>query len=172
MASVANAMKAKSDQLNFVDIGTGELVLFVTGVNVTNSDQPIAIFFKGCNDRPYKPSKGMIRLLSEAWGDESDNWIGKVIKLYGDPSVTWAGEAIGGLRIRSLSDIDKKGFSAFVTITRGKRRKTFVEFFEIPISEDDQSWIDAIKKDPSVIDQIADIAYKNMITNLINSGGK
>ena len=84
MASVKNAMKAKSDQLNFVDIGESELIIEITAVDVRVGDQPVSIFYDGCDNRPFKPSKGVIRILDAAWGDESDDWIGKSIKLYGD----------------------------------------------------------------------------------------
>lgn len=172
MASVYQAMQAKSDQLNFVDIGTSEVILFITGVNVTNSDQPVSIFYQGCGDRPYKPSKGMIRVLSEAWGDESDNWIGKSIKLYGDPTVKWAGKEIGGLRIRALSDINTNGFDAFVALNRSTRRKTHIDYLDIPLTEVDEKWITAIKGNPSVIDQLTDLPYRKKIENIIKRAQK
>ena len=39
--------------------------------------QPIHISFEGDNNKPYKPSKGMRRVLVQLFGDESDNFIGK-----------------------------------------------------------------------------------------------
>lgn len=131
MANVSHAMQAKSDQLNYVDIGNGEMTITVTAVNVTNSDQPISIFYENSGDRPYKPSKGMIRAIVAAWGEESDCWVGKSIKLYGDPSVKWAGKEVGGLRIKAFSHIADGGFDAYVAISRGLRRKTHFDLLVI-----------------------------------------
>ncbi len=36
--------------------------------------------------------------------DDSDDWIGKQIVLYHDPSVTFAGKLVGGIRVRKVSD--------------------------------------------------------------------
>jgi hypothetical protein len=124
MANVKHAMQSKSDQLNYVDVGEGSLIALVESVNVTNSDQqPVTVVFAGCNGKPYKPNKGMIRVLAGAWGEETDNWIGKTIKIVGDPTVTWAGEAIGGLVVGALSDIAKAGYTAYIQKNKRVRVK-------------------------------------------------
>lgn len=175
MASVSNAIKAKSDQLNYDDIGNKTMIILITEVRVTETEQPVTIFYQGCGNKPYKPAKTMIRLISDAWGDESDNWIGKSLELYGDDSVKWAGAAIGGIRVKSMSDIAKGGFSAFIAISRGKRRKATIPLLEVAKQQltataDDLAWIEAINKDPSVIDQLNDnMEYKLRIQSLIDS---
>lgn len=171
MASVRAAMQAKSDQLNYVDIGEGELIITITQVNVGNSgNQDVVVFYEGCGKRPWKPSKGMIRVLGDVntWGDETDNWVGKSVKLYGDPDVKWAGEAQGGIRIRALSDINKNGVDIYVAESRGKRRKKHFDCLEVTvtITETDQGWIDAVREDPTVLDQIEKPAYKARIKSL------
>ena len=124
MANVKQAMQSKSDQLNYVDVGEGSLIALVESVHVTNSDQqPITITFAGCNGKPYKPNKGMIRVLAGAWGEESDYWVGKTIKITGDPTVKWAGEEVGGLVVGALSDIDKAGYTAYVQKNKRVRVK-------------------------------------------------
>lgn len=51
-------------------------------------------------------SKGMvlntttIRVLEQAFGDDSDNWVGKNVKVYVDPNVSFQGRVVGGLRLR------------------------------------------------------------------------
>lgn len=53
-----------------------------------------------------KTEKGLVLnrtngdILSEAFGDDSDNWIGKVVQLYSDPNVIFAGKRVGGLRLQ------------------------------------------------------------------------
>ena len=172
MPSVSQAALSKSDQLNFIDLGAnGELLLFITGVEVkTTGSQDVVVYFEGCGNKPYKPNKGMIRVLSECWGDESDNWVGKFVKLYGDPTVTWAGVAVGGLVIRALSDIHKNGKNVFVQKNRKTRVETHFAYHEIVPSEIDMKWVNSVKKDNSVIEQITDQVYKFKIENYIKRG--
>jgi len=167
MASVMKAMEAKSDQLNYVDIGESEINITITEVQVKNTpEQPVWIYYDGCNNRPYKPSKGMIRLLAAGWGDESDCWAGKSIKLYGDATVKWAGQEQGGIRIRAMSDIAPNGFDAFVALSRGKRRKVHVNLLEVQLTENDKLWITAVLADPTALDQIEDPVYRARIEQL------
>jgi hypothetical protein len=52
-------------------------------------------------------SKGMalnvttIRVLEQAYGDDSDHWIGNRVKVYVDPNVSFGGRIVGGLRLRT-----------------------------------------------------------------------
>lgn len=130
MANISHAIQAKSDQLNYDDFGGSEKVITVTSVKVDNGEQPVAISYQNDNGKPYKPCKGMLRLISAAWGDETDNWLGKSMKLYGDNSVKWAGQEVGGIRISEFSHIPKSGLSAFVALSRGKRRKVNIAYLE------------------------------------------
>ena len=68
MSDIGFALEAKSDQLNYDDIADTEVVITISEVQVRKSDQPVWIFFHGCNNRPWKPSKGMLRILATAWG--------------------------------------------------------------------------------------------------------
>jgi hypothetical protein len=42
-----------------------------------------------------------IRVLEAAFGDDSDNWIAKKVMVYVDPSVSFQGRVVGGLRLRT-----------------------------------------------------------------------
>lgn len=42
-----------------------------------------------------------IRVLEQAFGSDSDQWIGNRVKVYVDPSVSFGGKVVGGLRIRT-----------------------------------------------------------------------
>lgn len=42
-----------------------------------------------------------IRVLEQAFGSDSDHWIGNRVKVYVDPSVSFGGKVVGGLRIRT-----------------------------------------------------------------------
>ena len=135
MADIGFALEAKSNQLNAVDIMGCNRIIKLREVRVTNSDQPVAVFFEGDNNRPWLPSKGMRRILAGAWGQESDKWIGKHAELYFEPSVMYAGKEVGGIRIKALSDIDAKGLQFSITINRQKREPYHVPRLSIIIEE-------------------------------------
>lgn len=40
-----------------------------------------------------------IRVLEKAYGDDSDLWVGKRVKVYVDPNVSFGGRVVGGLRL-------------------------------------------------------------------------
>lgn len=170
MANVSHAILAKSDQLNFDDFGGNTRVITITEVRVNSSDQPISIFYQDHNGKPWKPSKGMIRLICEAWGDESDNWVGKSIELHGDSTVKWAGAEIGGIRISALSHIEKGGLTAFITISRGKRRKKTIPLLVVEPpkpTEDDLKWVSAIREGAAKLEDITNGVRRNFIEGLL-----
>ena len=131
MADIRTTLEAKSDQLNATDIMGFDLVIRVRSVSVGGSkEQPIAVYFEGDNNRPWKPSKGMRRVLAAGWGFETDNWIGKSVKLHFDSSVKYAGKEVGGIRIKAMSDIDQRGMVVVETINRQQRLPVHVSFLD------------------------------------------
>src|SRR5699024_8129514 len=122
MTDISATLEAKSAQLNAVDIIGAEPIIRIRDVKVNQgADQPVAVFFDGDNGRPWKPSMGMRRVLAGAWGTESSVWIGKHAQLYFEPTVMYAGQEVGGIRIKALSDIDERGVQFSLTINRKKR---------------------------------------------------
>ena len=140
MSDIGFALEAKSDQLNYDDIADTEIVITIAEVAVRQGDQPVWVYFHGCNNRPWKPSKGMLRILATAWGRNSADWAGKSVKLYGDKTVKWAGKEIGGIRIRALSHIKQAGISAMLTVSRGRRNEFKIAFLDMarPTYPDDK----------------------------------
>jgi len=131
MASYLHTTQAKSDQLNATDIMGIDLVIRVRDVQLNRNDQqPLSIYFDGDNNRPWKPSKGMRRVMIAAWGDDTEALLGKHIKLYFDPTVKYAGQEVGGIRIKALSDIDKRGMVVVETINKQKRIPVNVEYLD------------------------------------------
>lgn len=130
MTDISFAMEAKSDQLNAVDIMGADRTIKITRVDVRKGDQPVSVFFEGDHGRPWKPSKGMIRVLGAAWGTDSAVWAGRRAGLYFEPSVIYAGKPVGGIRIRSLSNIKPAGLQLVITINRQKREPYHVQFLD------------------------------------------
>ena len=119
------ATQAKSDQLNSCDIMGGSLVSKIIDVKAGNSDQPVAIVIDSW-PQPWKPSKTSLRVLCACWGKDPQQWIGRYAVLYNDETVTWGGEAIGGIRASHLSHIDGKKKVA-VNVKKGKKGIQAVE---------------------------------------------
>ena len=132
---VSFALEAKSDQLNAVDIQGAEPVIHIREVVVRRTEQPIAIYFEGDNGRPWKPSKGMARILAAAWGRDSGQWAGKHAQIYFEPSVKYAGKEVGGIRIRALSDIPAAGLNCTLTINSKQREPYHVPLLEVQAAE-------------------------------------
>jgi hypothetical protein len=128
---LSKTIKPKSDQLNADNLISGPMTVTVQSVSLSGQDdQPINLHLGG-GLQPYKPCKSMRRLLIVAWGKDGNNWVGRSMTLFNDPSVTWAGQKVGGIRISHVSAIEES-ISVALTATRGKRKPYTVEPLVIP----------------------------------------
>ena len=118
VTDLSNTIKPKSDQLNADDLLTGPITVKITDVRGGTVEQPVHIYIEG--QQPYKPCKGMRRVLINAWGKNGKEWIGKSATLFCNPGVKWAGVALGGIEISHLSDIQKP-LSMMLTKARGRK---------------------------------------------------
>jgi hypothetical protein len=126
----------KSDQLNADDLIAGPITITIEEVIQRESaEQPVEIRVSGY--RPYKPCKSMRRLLIAVWGTRAADWVGRKLTLVCDPSVTWGGVAVGGIRVHAMSHIDAP-FTMALTATRGKRKPVTVQ----PIVIQEPSFLD------------------------------
>lgn len=131
MNDLSFTIKPKSDQLNADDLLAEPITVTVQAVNVYESpDQPVSVVI-GNGYQPYKPCKSMRRLMIAVWGKHDSDWIGQSMTLFNDPSVTWAGAAVGGIRISHMTGLTKP-FSVALTATRGKRKPYTVEPLQLP----------------------------------------
>lgn len=135
MSDLSKTILAKSDQMNADDLAV-PITIKVTGVRVTDGDQPTSINFEGDNGKPYKPCKSMRRVLVRAWGANSQDYIGRSIALYNEPTVKWGGQEVGGIRISGVSHIERD-FAMPLTITRGQKKPFPVKKLHIQESEPD-----------------------------------
>lgn len=165
-------IEAKSDQLNAVDLIGGAIVVTVRSVKQGPADQPVSIEI-GDGRQPYKPCKSMRRLLVACWGKNASEWIGKRMTLFCDPTVKWAGEKVGGIRISHVSHIDKEREIPMLE-TRGKSRLWIVK----PLSGTETTTSDRVAnvvkaineaKDPEAIDKIMQRA-KQLYDSLDDAG--
>ena len=104
---ITDSLAAKSDQLNSLDLVSGPVTVTIKEVRKGSADQPFDFHLTEMPGRPYRPSKGMRRVIAAGWGPEASTYTGRQLTLYHEPTVTWAGEEIGGIRISHMSHLDK-----------------------------------------------------------------
>lgn len=119
----AATTKAKSDQMNAVDLVGGPAVFRITDIYATGSaDQPMAIRVDG-HAQPWKPSKTFRRVLLLLWPNtEPSDWVGRDVVLWCDPEIKWAGEKVGGIAISHASHIDER--KVYKLAESSNKRKT------------------------------------------------
>lgn len=117
---ITRAIAPKSDQLNADDLLAGPRTIRIRDVQVTTGEQPVSVFFDGDEGRPWKPSKTAMRCLASIWGANAAKWIGMHVTLYNDETVTWAGAAVGGIRVSHMEGLSSPR-SLQLTKTRGKK---------------------------------------------------
>lgn len=162
MTDLSKTIEAKSDQLNADDLMAGPRTIEITKVsaNQSSSEQPIAIGYKGDNGRTFYPCKTVRRLLVSVWGPNGNEYVGRSVTLYRDPTVKWGGMEVGGIRISHMSHIDKPVTIA-LTATRGNKKPVTVR--PIEVQRQDTNPADA----PKTTDPYADYAreFKRRLDN-------
>lgn len=126
MIDISKTIEAKSDQLNADDLLGGPRIIKITEVKAGKAEQPINIYYEGDRGKPWKPSKGMRRVLVAAWGVNGEDYVGRYVELFNDQSVKWAGEEVGGIRIAGLSDIENM-IMLPITLSRGRKKAMVIK---------------------------------------------
>lgn len=136
MSKMSQTIQAKSDQLNSDDLISGPITITITAVNinVNTEQQPVSISFTGDNNKPWKPSKSMRRVLVLKWGDDEDKYIGRHLTLFRDPTIKFGGEAVGGIIISHMSNMDNAD-RFLLTSSRGAKKPLKVEHLLIKTPE-------------------------------------
>ena len=114
-------LQAKSDQLNAIDF-THPITFRIEKVDYNKRQpQPIKMHLEGCKGRPFKPCKSVLRGLCKVWTEDEQSWVGKQITLFCDDSVKWAGEEVGGIRVKAVSGISEP---ASIRVQLNKKQRT------------------------------------------------
>lgn len=140
---ITKTVEPRSDQLNYDDVQTHPLTITVTRVKAGPPDQPVELHNAEFEGRPYKPGKSMRRVLIAAWGVDASAYVGRKITIYGDPSIRFGKDAVGGIRISHLSHIDKP-LTVALTVTRGKRAPFTVQPLPTAPEPDESAVVDAL----------------------------
>lgn len=127
MSNMLSTIIPKSDQANYDDFVNGiTKTIKITNVSLAMGEQPVSIHYEGDNGKPYKPGKSMRRILVHCWGADATKYAGRSMTLYGDPSVVFAGQKVGGIRISHLSDI-KEPITVALTASKAIRKPFTVQ---------------------------------------------
>ena len=143
MADIRAAIQPRSDQLNYEDFVSGPAVLTIERTEDYKDEKGqarVAIHMVEYPGRPFKASKTNVKLLAIAWGEDDADWPGRRVQLSADPTVTFGGKAVGGIRVTALSHLPQR-FTAKLSVARGKKKDFPVEILPDmpPIPEDVQT---------------------------------
>lgn len=78
------------------------------------NEKPV-LSFQG-SVKPMVLNKTNAKVLARQWGNDSAAWIGKTVEIYFDPNVEYAGERVGGLRLRIPTHVATNGGPACWTL--------------------------------------------------------
>ena len=123
---MTSTIEPRSDQLNADDLMTGPRTFTIADVTAGNPEQPVNVHLAEYPERPWKPSKSMRRVLVKAWGKDSDAYVGRRVRLVGNPDVKYAGKAVGGIQIEAVSHIEAP-IKMALTVSRGKREQFTIQ---------------------------------------------
>lgn len=131
--NIEDTLAPASDQLDAIELVAGPRTFTVERVTAFNAEQPVNVHFVEF-PRPWRPSKGMRRVLAACWGVQAGEWTGRRITLFFDPDVTFGKEKPGGTRIAALSHIDKPK-QVPMLVSRGKSALYTVQPLTEPAAE-------------------------------------
>lgn len=116
----------KTDQWNNEDFTDGSRIFTVSHVTEGREQAPYDIHFSDGDGKCWRPSNGMLELLVNLWGNEAQTWTGRKVELFRDPTVKIGRDVVGGIRVRSMSHIDK-AMSPPITVSRGTKKPYTVQ---------------------------------------------
>ena len=117
---VSETIAPNSEQVNAEDLIGGPQTVTITGVERGTKDQPVFIHLAEFEGRTFRPAKTVRRLIVAAWGSDSSTYTGRRLTIYNDPTVKWAGQEIGGVRISHMSHLNTP-LEVLLSVSRGKR---------------------------------------------------
>ena len=129
---ISDMLVGKSEQLDNVDLLSGPRDFTITAVDRREGDQPLNITLAEY-DRAWRPGLTMRRILAHIWGPDASVYVGRRIRLYRDPDVTFGRDKTGGTRISHATNLDKS-----VTVSLPTAKGKFGAFTVEPLTESAQ----------------------------------
>jgi len=122
---ITETLAPASDQLDAIELIAGPRTFRIASVSKGSAEQPVNVHLEDF-PRPWRPSKGMRRVLAACWGADASLWVGRSVTLFYDPTVTFGKDKPGGTRIKALSHIDGRK-QVPLLVARGKSAMFTVE---------------------------------------------
>ena len=127
MQDMTQVIVPKSDQINADDLIGGPRTITIREVQIKGGqEQPVSIYFEG-SDKAFRPCKSMCRVLVAVWGPDANQYRGRSLTLYRDPTVKWGGMEVGGIRISHMTDMANGAMTLALTATKGSRKPYVVK---------------------------------------------
>lgn len=150
LLDLSKAAEPKSDQQNYDDYIAGPRVVTIAAVKAGNAEQPVELHLVEFPGKPYKPGKSMTRVLMAAWGKDASQFVGRRMRLYGDPTIKFGKAEVGGIRISHLSDLPGPQ-RLNLTVSKGKRQPfTVLPLEDAAVVEPPEGWADDVAACDSV----------------------
>lgn len=141
MNDMSSVIIAKSDQWNADDFVDGPRTFTIEDVSIKpGTEQPVQIKLAG-SSKVYRPCKTVSRVLVAAWGADANKYRGRSLTLYTDPSVTWGGMKVGGIRVSHMTDLSQPLVIALQE-KKGSRKMTTVQPLKMPKHDEPRSGLD------------------------------
>jgi hypothetical protein len=135
MIDLRKALAAKSDQINADDLVSGARIVKVVGAK---KGEPVCDLLLEDEKRVWRPCKTVGRVLAACWGNSVSAWIGQSAKIYCEPSVKYAGAAVGGIRVEAVTGIDSPKIIK-TQESRGKRVSITIQPLKIEAQKSTQA---------------------------------
>lgn len=166
---ITETIAPNSEQVNAEDLIAGPQTVTITGVERGTKDQPVFIHLAEFPGRTFRPAKTVRRLIIAAWGAEASNYIGRQLTIYNDPTVKWAGQEIGGVRVSHMSHIEKP-LEVLLSVSRGKRMSHIVLPLKTETKPDPTTHLVKILNAAETVDALK--AAWDMVTQQGHSGNR
>ena len=162
---IAEALIAKSDQLCAADLTGAPVIATIKGTRKGDVKQPVIVELIGMDGRPWKPSKGMLRVLASQWGQQTEAWHGRLVKLVNNPDVLYSGVKVGGVEVVAMSHIE----APFTTPVRLNKSQVKQHHVDVLAEAPTEPWIaqwQAIKN------ALTEAGYKGEGPELLTTAGQ
>lgn len=158
------AIAPKSDQLNSVDLVSGDITVEILNITHFPGDKQRYHFdIEGYPGRPWKPCKTMLRLLFHIWSKEAkrkvspSEWIGRSVGLYCDDTVQYGGKKDPGIRVNGLSHISKP-YTLEVAITRGKYKTVTINPITTPaLTAEEAKYVEVVSAELAAVSTLEEL---------------
>lgn len=157
--NISDTLAPNSTRVNADDLITRPVVVTIQAVRRTeDAKAPLAIDLAEFPGRAWMPPVTVRRILAAVWGDETDVWIGRRVRLFNDERVAYGGKQTGGVRISHMSHMDEVK-NLMLTATRGKKQSHRIEPLpdSTPTAEVQPDWHALIDRAEGDVDTLRNI---------------